>query len=661
MNIIKSPILIAAMLLAATATALAKPVATISSPGGNLSLEVSIEGGKPYYSLSAGGKSIVGKSALGFKMRGGEYAAYKLRGKATAQHDDTWLQPWGEDREVRNHYNELTVRMADKASASRTMDIVFRLYDDGLGFRYEGNSSCTVMDELTEFALPAGTMSWSYNAYATENNEGRYRYLPVEQLDTVATPLTLRMADGTHIAIHEAALVDYAKMNLTPVRGSVLKADLVPWSTGEKVRAQGGLQSSWRTIVVGDNAAQLMLSRLMLNLNDPSQIDDTSWIEPGRYIGIWWAIHKGQYSWSRGPKHGATTQNIMRYMDFAARNGFSAVLAEGWNVGWDRDWTTYGTDFQFATPTEDCDIEAIAAYGKKLGVRFIAHNETGGAAAHYEQQIPQAYAMYQRLGFNSVKTGYVNKYLDGKEYHDSQYGVRHYQRVVEQAARHHIMVDAHEPVMPTGLQRTWPNLMTGEAVRGQEYNAWDRSGGNTPTHMCTLPFTRGLAGPMDYTPGVFEHTNPVHPATQPGTTSAAELALSVILYSPLQMTADCPENLEGHPGMEFIRNCPTTWQRTLVPQAQVGECVTVARQELGGNRWFVGAITNEQPRHSQLQLSFLDQGASYKAYIYADGAGAHYKNNPQSLQVSVVSVDASSTLDLDLASGGGAAIMIVKQ
>ncbi len=641
---------------------------TLTSPSGRLSFRLSADGGTVTYRLDCGSRNVILPSKLGMSLRGVENGrGYRIADAARSSHDDIWKEVWGEETYVRNNYNELSVSLIPRDKNGLRLRLIVRLFDDGLGFRYEipsqrGSEALTVTDELTEFALPAATKTWSYNAYTTENNEAIYRILPVEKLDTVATPLTMETPDNLYLSIHEANLTDYARVNLACVNNSnVLKADLVPWSTGEKVRAVNTLVSPWRTVIVADKPSGLLLSRIMLNLNDPCRIDDTSWIRPGRYIGIWWAIHKDRYTWSRGPKHGATTGNIKRYMDFAAENGFSSVLAEGWNVGWDGDWGKNGSDFRFSEPTEDCNLGEVVAYGKKLGVGFIAHAETGGAARNLENQMEEAFSMYERLGINTLKTGYVNRFLDGKEYHDGQYGVRHYRKVLETAAKYHIMVDAHEPVMPTGLQRTYPNMMTQEAVRGQEYNAWSADGGNPPSHVCTLPFTRGLAGPMDYTPGVLDHTNPVHPKTMPGTTNAAEAALSVILYSPLQMAADLPENYEGHPALEFIRRCPTTWDKTVVPEAAIGEYVTIARKERDGSRWFLGAVTCEKKRTTDIPLDFLDEGCEYKAYIYADGPDAHYRNNPCSMRFAVKDVNASSRLSLDLAEGGGAAVIITKK
>ena len=399
----------------------------------------------------------------------------------------------------------------------------------------------------------------------------------------------------------------------------------------------------------------------MLNLNEPCKIEDTSWIQPGRYIGIWWGMHMKKQTWEQGPKHGATTENTMNYIDFAAKHGFSGVLVEGWNYGWDGDWSANGDQFSFTKAYPDFDLEKITSYTASKGVRLIGHNETGGAAQNYEAQLDSAFALYQKCGINAVKTGYVNPLLDHKELHGSQYGVRHYRKVIETAAKYNIMIDNHEPVMPTGLQRTYPNLMTQEGVRGQEYDAWSADGGNPPEHTTTIPFTRGLAGPMDFTPGTFNFNNPVHPQTHPQTTLAKQLALAVVLYSPLQMASDMIENYENNPAFDFITSCPTNWAKTVVPEAKIGEYVTIARKDRDSENWFIGSITNASPREVNLPLSFLDANASYKAHIFADGEEANYKNNPYPVTITEENVNSSTVLTLKQAPGGGTAIMIIKE
>lgn len=643
----------------------------VKSPDGRLVLTADVKNGKPCYELSRGNEPIILPSSLGFRLEDGLLAeGFKLLACSRDSKDETWEQPWGEERLVRNRYNELTLRLQEKAGKGRRLNIVFRLFDDGLGFRYEfprqaNLKAFRIMDELTEFALPWDAEAWSQPTNDTKYYEALYTREPVSRKDTVATPMTLEVNDSLYLAIHEADLTDYASLNLTPrsgKKGTVrLLTVLTPWQCGVKVYAEAPCVTPWRTVVVADKPAGLITSRLILNLNEPCRLADTSWLEPGRYVGIWWGMHMTDYTWNQGPKHGATTENTRRYIDFAARHGFSGVLVEGWNWGWDGNWTVEGDRFSFTKPYPDYDLEGLQQYALAKGVRLIAHNETGGAATNYEQQLDSAFALYQRLGIRCIKTGYVNPLLDNKELQHSQYGVRHYRKVVETAARYQIMVVNHEPAMPTGLRRTWPNLMSGEGMRGQEYNAWSADGGNPPYHVCILPFTRGLAGPMDFTPGIFNFENKAVPGTHPQTTLAKQLAEYVVLYAPLQMAADMIENYEHHPALSFIESCPTDWERTLVPQAEIGKYVTIARQERGTGNWFVGSVTDAEARTLTLPLDFLEPEATYRLTIYEDGPEADYRTNPYPLAIRQLKVTAESNLQLHLAPGGGAAIRIIKQ
>lgn len=634
---------------------------SVTSPDGKLSLHVETEHGKLYYELWHNGKPLLGKSRLGFVLKD-DSLAHNLEITEVLHHSfsDTWEQVWGEDRIVKNNYHELTVRVQETSAQGRKFNVVFRLFDDGFGFRYEfpeqeSLKDFVIMDELTEFALTADHKVWSI-PYEAHFYEALYQESPVSNLDRVSTPLTMETADGLHLSIHEANLTDYAAMNLAPpaAGSTTLKAHLTPWSTGEKVFMKAPGVTPWRTMIVAEEAGDLLLSRLMLNLNEPCRIQDTSWIKPGRYIGIWWTYHMHKHTWHIGPRHGATTANALRHIDFAARHAFQGVLIEGWNKGWD----TYRFNFTEAYP--DFDLKRIADYAASKGVMLIGHHETDGWVSDYEKQIDAAFDLYQNHGVQIVKTGYVGKLLDKKERHSSQFGVRHYRKVIELAAEHHIMIDNHEPVMPTGLQRTFPNLMTQEGVRGQEWDAWDKEGGNPPVHTTIIPFTRGLAGPMDFTPGTFRFENPVLHQTRVQTTLAKQLALFVVLYSPLQMASDEIEHYEQNPvPFSFITACPTTWERTTVPEARIGEYITMARKERGDNaRWFVGSITNEKARNMQLPLSFLESGKRYKAIIYKDGDGANYRTNPYPVEIEEQEVTSDSTLLIKQAPGGGTAIII---
>ena len=634
----------------------------VTSPDGSVMVTVGVKNQRPFYKVDYEGKALVAPSHLGYLLNNGELGAKTKMGKVVrSSKDETWNQPWGENEATRNHYNELTVNFSEHSG--QPMQVVFRVFNDGFGFRYilpdyYKGKEYQIMDEQTEMTLVHDAKAWSIPTNHTEYFEGIYKADLLSRKDTVCTPLTIEYEKDLYLAIHEAALEDYASINLTPRSGDggavKLLTALTPWRSGVKVYAKGQLKSPWRTMIISKTAGGLLTSDLMLNLNEPSQIEDMSWIEPGRYIGIWWSIHKKQNTWEMGPTHGATTENVKRYMDFAARHGFSGVLAEGWNPGWGQ-----GEKISYLESYPDFDMEEVTRYGAQKGVRFIGHTETWGNATLLENQMDEAFGWFERLGIRAVKTGYVGHYFDGKELAKSQYGIRHYRRVIECAAKHHIMIDNHEPAMPTGLQRTWPNLMTQEGVRGQEYNAWDRRGGNPPSHTVTLPFTRGLAGPTDFTPAIFNFSEIV-PGTHPHSTLAKQLGEFVVIYSPLQMAADAIENYEGQPALSFIESCPTTWSRTIVPNGEIGKYITIARKERGGDSWFIGSITNEEARHLDVLLDFLDEGATYRAVVYEDGPEADYERNPYEMTIRQITVTKNDTLHLRLARSGGAAIRIQK-
>lgn len=634
---------------------------TVKSPDGKIVLEVGLDKSKIYYKVSKEGKSVLNPSFLGFDLKDGSLKDnLSVKNITHSKFDETWKQPWGEEIEVRNHYNEMKVLVKDNSKLSREFIIDFKVYDDGFGFRYDfpkqkNLNEFVIMDELTEFSFPEDHKTWSI-PYNTEFYEGLFKSNPISKLDTVATPLTMETKSGLFLTVHQANLTDYASMNLAKVENSTkLKSYLTPWANGEKVFAKAPFNTPWRTMIIANSAGDLMLSRLMLNLNEPNKLGDVSWIKPGRYIGIWWAIHMEKYTWKAGPTHGAKTENVLRYIDFAAKHKFSGVLVEGWNKGWE-DWK----DFKFTEPYPDFDIKKITDYAKSKNVTLIGHHETAGNTVNYENQMSDAFAYYKKYGVDVVKTGYVGGKLDGKQPHSSQYGVRHYRKVIEEAAKHKIMIDNHEPVMPTGLQRTLPNLMTQEGVRGQEWDAWSKDGGNPPEHTTIIPFTRGLAGPIDFTPGTFNFTNPVLPNTKVHTTLAKQLALSVVIYSPLQMASDMIENYENNPAFEFITSCPTDWSKTVVPDAKIGEFVTIARRDKATDNWFLGSITNKDARTVKLDLKFLDPSKKYKAKIFRDGKGADYETNPYPIIIEEKEVDSKTILSVDLARSGGVAMILTK-
>jgi alpha-glucosidase len=637
----------------------------VSSPDGALTVIVGVDGGKAWYSVMRGGETVIGRSALGLVLKDGDFKDNFKMGKVTrGSLDETWSQPWGEDAQVRNHYNELQVTLQEKGGMKRQLGVTFRAFDDGVAFRYEfprqpGLQDFVIMDEATQFALPTDAQVWSIPAL-TAYYEGIYTREPLSKKGKMSGPIAIEVNDSLYMAIMEANLTDYSTMNFAP-SGTTLTVDLVPWQNGDKVRVGDTRVSPWRAVIIGRRAADILLSRMALNLNEPCKIDDTDWVKPTKYVGIWWALQKQRWTWSQGERHGATTENTKRYIDFAARHGLGGVLVEGWNYGWDTDWTKHGDGFSFTRAYPDYDLEGLCHYAAERGVRIIAHNETGGAAQNYENQLEEAFTLYESLGINTVKTGYVNSHFYNGELQHSQWGIRHFRKVIETAARHHLMIVNHEGAMPSGIQRTWPNLIATESMRGQEYNAFDRGGGNPPYHECILPFTRGLGGPMDFTPGIFEYRNDAVPGTRPQNTLAHQLAEYVVIYSPGHMAADEIENYEHQPAFKFIEDVPTNWQRTLVPHAAMGQYVTYVRQERGRDNWYIGSVTDAQARDLDLALDFLDKDLQYTAIIYEDGPDADYRTNPYPMTIRRLDVDHSTVLHLHLAPGGGAAIQILSR
>jgi len=587
--------------------------AAIESPSGVLRVELSLDGdGRPGYIVERNGKAVIEASRLGFLLANVPKLErnFAIESQATRSNDDTWELPWGERRYVRNHYNELRVRLKEKVQAQRALDVVFRVYDDGLGFRYEFPDQTSlkhvnIVDELTEFAVATPATAWWIPAGEWNRYEYLYRTTPLSEVSQAHTPITVRTEDGLHIAFHEAALIDYSSMWLRRVDGQRLKATLSPSSSGPRVVRDAPFTTPWRTMEIVDTAAGLVNSSdLILNLNEPNKLGDVSWVKPMKYVGIWWGMHLGTQTWSSGPTHGATTANTMRMIDFAAKNGFGGVLVEGWNQGWDADWFGNGESFSFTEPYPDFDIEKIAAYGKKKGVVLIGHHETSGNIAHYEEQLDAALDLYQRLGIPAVKTGYVAdaggiraRADDGSihyEWHDGQVMSRHHLKVVTEAAKRHIAVNAHEPIKDTGLRRTYPNWIAREGARGMEYNAWGDPP-NPPEHESILVYTRLLGGPMDFTPGVLSLKGKNGQAIQ--STIAKQLALYVVLYSPIQMAADLPENYERNPKpFQFIKDVPADWSDSRALNGEVGDFITIARKDRHSDDWYLGSVTDELAR-----------------------------------------------------------------
>lgn len=637
------------------------------SPSGALQLSFKLDKGRPTYSLLRGGKVVIAPSGLGFTFKNmpAMTGGMVVEGSSLRAINERWEQPWGECRWVENRCSELMVKLREKAGLKRSMSVIFRVFDDGLGFRYSFDrqpnvDSLIIASEETEFALPTADKAW-WTPVHGENSyyESIPRHTTMAAIDTANTPATIETRDGLFLAFHEANLTDYASMTLLNVGNGKLRSELVPWRNGVKVYARAPFSTPWRTVIVADKPGDLITSNIMLNLNEPCALKDISWVKPGKYVGVWWGMHVNKYTWGQGPKHGATTENVKRYIDFAAENGFVGVLVEGWNEGWDYDWSQEGYRFSFTKAYPDFDLKEVCRYAASKGVKLIGHHETGGFAANYERQLSDAFKLYQENGVNSVKTGYVNKYIDGKEWHDSQYAVRHYRKVFEEAAKYGIMIDNHEPVKPTGLCRTYPNFMTQEGGRGQEYDAWSQDGGNPPSYTTVIPFTRMLAGPFDFTPGTFNFKNTGLAGTRVQTTLAKQLAMMVVIYSPLQMASDLPESYEGQPAFQFIKDVPCDWEATKVLNGAIGQYITIARKDRNADGWYVGSITNEDGRTLSIPLSFLDKGKRYVAQVYADGADADWKTNPSAIAITTQQVDAQSTLTLKLAKGGGAAVRIV--
>lgn len=636
---------------------------SVGSPDGMIALNFTVgEDGSLFYNVYRGDSVVLNNSRLGFKLKGSDfYTDFQVVDMKFSSFDETWNPIWGEESVIRNNYNEMLVSVQERSGEMRKMDIRFRVFDDGYGFRYEFPvqeqlGDFVIMEELTEFAFADNHQGWSIPVDGCRFYEGLFTKKAASEMGWVSTPVTFEGENGLFMTVHEANLTDYAAMNLKTVGDSgMMKAKLTPWSSGECVRVTNTRVSPWRTMIIAESAGDLILSRLMLNLNEPCKIEDTSWIKPMKYIGVWWSYHLHKNTWYDGPKHGATTENVLRYMDFAAANGFDGVLVEGWNQGW------YNYDFSFTKPYDDFDIQRITDYGREVGVELIGHHETGADVANYVAQMEDGYKFYNKYGVGSVKTGYVADLLDDMERHSSQYGVNHYRDVIELAAKYHITIDNHEPVIPTGLQRTFPNLMTQEGVRGQEWDAWSPDGGNPPSHTTILPFTRGLAGPMDFTPVTFNFDYKVVKAeTCVHTTIAKQLALFVVLYSPLQMASDEIESLGSNlEALSFVSSCSADWDKTVVPEGVIGEYVTIARKGKGSDNWFVGSITNEKERVAKIELSFLDKGVNYMAYIYRDGENADYDLNPTDIIIENMEVDSETVLEIKQARSGGTAIRII--
>ncbi|MET7751289.1 glycoside hydrolase family 97 catalytic domain-containing protein [Micromonospora sp. NPDC005367] len=636
----------------------------VKSPDGSLAVAISADSGRLTYSVTNRGKVVVGASGLGIDLAGRPSLTQAMSIESVQRRtiDETWKPLWGTDSKVRNHARELTVH-AVQADTGLRLDLIVRVFDDGVGFRYHipaqpGLDAYTVTAERTEFGLDPASRSWSLAAGTDWNaDEQHYRDQPLSAVPTAQTPITLA-AGNTYMVVHEADLTDYPSMTLkaVPGRPGLFSSDLISLPDGTKAKLRGEFSTPWRTLTIGERPGDLAESHLIENLNDPCAIcaGDTSWIKPATYVGVWWELQRRQTTWNYGPNHGATTDRVKQYIDLAKRAGSKYVLAEGWNSNSGGAWANQ----DFLTPQPDFDLPAVLEYAEQNGVEFIAHNETRGDVDYYDAHIEEIFSRYEELGIHAIKTGYATKFLLGgvNRSHFDQEAVRHYQRVIDAAARHHITIDAHEAIKPTGLARTYPNMMTGEGVAGMEQQNYKGVNGNPPAQATILPFTRFMGGPADYTPGVLNVTwDPAKLGTRVQTTSAAQLALSTLFYSPMQMLADTPENYAAHPGVAFLKDMPTTWDESRILDSAIGDYTTAARRH--GETWYLSAITDENDRTLKMPLSFLSHG-EYVAEIYADAAGTTWRGNPLPIEISKVLVRSSTTLSMSMVAGGGQAVRI---
>jgi len=674
----------------------------VTSPNGEMKLTFTLRDSKPYYSVSFRGKPVIKPSRLGYELHNAEslFEGFTQTGEKTSTFDETWTPVWGENKTIRNHYKELLVNLIQEKTG-RVMNLRFRVYDEGVGLRYEFPQEGSklnyfvVKEECTEFALTGDHIAWWIPGdYDTQEYEySRSRLSEIRPLfkkkvtdnasqtsfseTGVQTSLQLKTDDGLYINLHEAALVNYPAMHLNlDDKNMVFRSWLTPDAQGIKGYLQTPCQSPWRTIMITDDARKVLSSHLILNLNEPCKIKDTSWIHPTKYVGVWWEMISGKGDWaytSQFPsvklgitdyakakpsgRHSANNENVRRYIDFAAQHGFGGVLVEGWNIGWE-DWFGNSKEyvFDFQTPYPDFDIKALNEYAHSKGVKLIMHHETSSSIMNYEKHMDQAYQLMKDYGYDAVKSGYVGNLIPRGEHHYSQIAINHYQHAIERAADYKIMVNAHEAVRPTGLCRTYPNLIGNESARGTEFQAF---GGITPGHTAILPFTRLQGGPMDYTPGIFEMQ--CSNGSRANSTIGGQLALYVTMYSPLQMAADFPENYEKHlDAFQFIKDVALDWDKSIYLEAEPMEYITAARKAKGSSSWFVGSVTGLKPHNSTLRLDFLDKGKTYVATVYADAPDADYKTNPQAYTITKGLVTAKSVLKLHSVAGGGYAISIVE-
>ena len=678
----------------------------VSSPESKVKVEFNInDKGQPYYSVKYNNGVVIDTSYLGFEFTNAEAidSNLKIMTAEISSFDETWQMPWGEQIDVKNKYNQLDIKLQETTDLKRQLNVVFRVYDDGIGFRYEfpeqeGWAEALIKEEHTEFNLTE-----DYKTFWIPGDWDIYEHLYSETMfseidaiskrdhpnlaqtyipnNAVNTPTTLIGDKGLHLSFHEASLIDYSDMTLGVDKENLkFKSILVGSENKEyKVRRSLPFNTPWRTVQISKDAAGLIESNLIVNLNEPNKIGDVSWFKPMKYTGVWWEMHLNKSSWDYGMeqvdgkwvdtgkahgRHGATTENVKRFIDFSAKNNIGGVLVEGWNTGWER-WIGFPDRegvFDFVTPYPDYDFEEVTNYAREKGVEIIMHHETSAATETYTKQMDTAYALMQKYGMHAVKSGYVGKILPDGEYHHGQYMVNHYNNAVEKAAKYQVAVNAHEPIKATGLRRTYPNAISREGLRGQEFNAWSIEKGNPPSHLPTVAFTRMLAGPIDFTPGIFNiKFDEYKEESQVNTTLAQQLALYVVIYSPVQMAADLIEHYEANPEpLQFIKDVGVDWEKSIVLNGEVGDYVTIARKEKGTGNWFVGGITDENSVSLKLDFDFLDKNQDYEAILYKDGSNAHWDNNPLDILIEKLDLNNQSSLDVQLAEGGGFALSLKK-
>ncbi len=637
----------------------------IKSPNGQLDCVFVLDHGQISYFVKKNDKVILRKSRLGLILKDMTPMAdnFAVIRAYTRTVDETWKAEWGEQRIIRNNYSETAIYLEEYEKPNRLLTLRFRVYNDGFAVRYEipaqvEMKNMVVADELTEFSVDTNSRSWSIPAYQPDRYEYDYVEHPVYTLtDSVHTPLTIQSTSGHFLAIHEAALYNYGGMTLK-LNGASLKADITPLSDGMRAYVELPFSTPWRMVIIGNNALDLITSRMMLNLNDPPR-DDFSWVEPTKFLGIWWAMYVGEWTWAPGERHGATTEHAMQYIDSCKNLGIPGLLIEGWNDGWEGDWLENGVNNKFMESTPDFDMKVVADYGHANGVELVGHHETVGFIDNYEQQLEESYKYLKQFGVRYVKSGYAGSKMTingRREFHHSQLGVLHYQRALELAAKYQIMLNVHEPIKSTGIERTWPNLMTREGARGQEYEG----GALSPSHACFLPFTRLLAGGMDYTPGILDVGNF---AKRIASTIARGLAYYVTIYSSMQMASDRPQIYETqYPDLfEFIRDVPLRWERTLPLLGEIGKYYVVARQVWESEDWYVGGVTNEEARRVELYIDFLEPGVNYLATVYRDSDDAHYRDHQLGYVIEEKIVRNGDRMEMYIAPGGGFAMKLHKQ